>query len=110
MQYKEILKEKNLQHIDNAELWRMRYACMSNLHPDTQLPINPLFRASGFIPVNIPLIAMLALLPPTVLLKKQTFCTLLGQSSNQFYNFCFNYANRNASNEFKTSQMVGIGL
>ena len=47
----------------------MRYACMSNLHPDTQLPINPLFRASGFIPVNIPLIAMLALLPPTVLIK-----------------------------------------
>ncbi len=44
----------------------MKYICLSNLHPDTNIPINPLFRVSGFVPVNIPIIIALGLIPPTV--------------------------------------------
>ena len=32
----------------------------------------------------------------------------MGQIINQTYNFSYNYANRNASNEFSFKQLIGI--
>lgn len=44
----------------------MKYVCLSNLHPDTQQPIDIFFRVSAFVPVNIPIIILLGMIPPTV--------------------------------------------
>jgi len=70
IKYREILKDYS-SHLKNGnythdELWKMKYACMGSLHPETQEPINILFRWSSFAPVNIPIIMALSVLPPTV--------------------------------------------
>ncbi len=40
--------------------------CQSVLHPDTQEIINPLFRMSMFLPMNVPICAGMILSAPTV--------------------------------------------
>ena len=65
---------------------------MSNLHPETGNPIFPTFRWSAFAPMNIPIIVILAILPPT------TMNQVIGQSMNQTLNFGVNVANASASN------------
>lgn len=74
LKYREILKDYS-SHLKNGnytseELWKMKYACMGSLHPETQEPINILFRWSSFGPVNIPIIMGLSVLPPTVFLSR----------------------------------------
>ena len=44
----------------------MKYAVISTLHPDNEKPILLVFRGSSFVPTNIPIMAILALLKPTV--------------------------------------------
>lgn len=65
---------------------------MSNLHPETGNPVFPTFRWSAFAPMNIPIIILLAILPPT------TMNQVIGQSLNQTLNFGVNVANASASN------------
>lgn len=50
----------------DAELWEIRQAYESAVHSQTGEPINPLFRMSAFVPVNIPICAGMLLAPPTV--------------------------------------------
>jgi hypothetical protein len=97
----------------SSELWTMRYgknsnfqslklifsAVMSNLHPETGKPIFPTFRWSAFAPMNIPIIVMLAILPPT------TMNQVIGQSLNQTLNFGVNVANASASNTMNLQEI-----
>jgi hypothetical protein len=48
------------------ELWNMRYVVDSSIHPQTKEIIPMPFRTSSFVPSNIPVTIMLAVLPPTV--------------------------------------------
>ena len=74
------------------QLWDMKYAVMSNLHPETKEPVTAWFRWSAFGPMNIPPILFLAILPPT------TGNQIFGQSINQTLNFGVNISNSSASN------------
>ncbi len=47
----------------------MKYMCLSNLNQDSGEPIIRMFRVSGFVPTNIPLIIALGLIPPTVVFE-----------------------------------------
>lgn len=84
----------------NEELWKMNYIVKGNLHPETEQPVNKLFRWSTFVPVNVPIILGISVLPPTPL--NQIFF----QSLNQSYNFGLNFCNSSASNTKSTNEMV----
>lgn len=76
----------------NEELWDMYYVVKGNLHPETEKPVTKVFRWSGFVPTNIPIIVGISCLPPTPL--NQMFF----QSLNQSYNFGLNFCNSSANN------------
>lgn len=84
----------------NEELWDMYYVVKGNLHPETEKPLPKVFRWSGFVPVNTPIIMGISCLPPTPL--NQMFF----QSLNQSYNFGLNVCNSSASNVKTTTEMV----
>ncbi len=59
----------------------MKYAVISTLHPDNEKPILLVFRGSSFVPTNIPIMAILALLKPTVHFFSNSFI-----KNNVFFN------------------------
>jgi len=79
-------------------------AVASNLHPETGDPIVPFFRWSAYAPMNIPIIVMLAILPPT------TMNQVIGQSMNQTLNFGVNVCNSSASNSMDIQETVSKNL
>lgn len=81
----------------NEELWNIYYILKGNLHPETEKPVNKVFRWSAYVPANIPLIIGISVLPPT------TFNQIFFQSLNQSYNFGNNVCNASAANQ-KTTQ------
>lgn len=87
--YQEHLKTNKFT---SKELWVMKYAVMSNLHPETEKPVFSLCRWSAYAPMNIPIIVLLAILPPT------TMNQVIGQSLNQSLNFGVNVTNASATN------------
>lgn len=86
--------------LSDAELWQAKRVCDSSMHPQTGEIISPIFRLSAFTPVNIPICAGMLLAPPTII------NTIFWQWVNQSYNAGFNYANRNASGEQATTDIL----
>jgi len=43
------------------------------MHPETEKPLPMLFRTSGFVPINIPMVIGLSILPPTVKNNRYNF-------------------------------------
>lgn len=84
----------------DKELWDLYYIVKSNLHPETEEPVNKVFRWCAFVPTNIPLILGIAVLPPT------TFNQIFFQSMNQSYNFGVNVSNASASNQKSNNEMM----
>ena len=84
----------------DKELWDLYYIVKSNLHPETDQPVNKFFRWCNFVPTNIPLILGIAVLPPT------TFNQIFFQSLNQSYNFGVNISNASASNQKSTNELL----
>jgi len=72
----------------------------SNLHPETKDPIPILFRYSGFVPYNIPIIFSISLLPPTPINQA------LSQTLNQTYNFFLNVCNASTSNPMSKKELA----
>lgn len=95
---KEYLKTGQTKR-SNEELWDLHYIVKSNLHPETEQPVNYLFRWCNFVPTNIPLILGIAVLPPT------TFNQIFFQSLNQSYNFGVNVSNASASNQNSSTEL-----
>jgi len=79
--------------VSNAALWEARQVKESMVHPQTESVIPLPFRMAAFVPVNIPICAGMLLSAPTMV------NTIFWQWANQSYNAGFNYANRNASSE-----------
>lgn len=96
---KEYLKTGETK-LTNDELWNRYYIVKSNLHPETEQPVNKVFRWCNFVPTNIPLILGIAVLPPT------TFNQILFQSLNQSYNFGVNVSNASASNQKSNNELM----
>jgi len=86
--------------VSDEKLWKARWLVESTYHPDTQQPINKLFRFSCFIPVNIPIMIGMLLSP------KNAFSIPFWQAVNQTYNVGFNYSNRNINNPFTNTQLA----
>lgn len=84
----------------NEELWNLHYIVKGNLHPETEKPVNKLFRWSTFVPINIPIIIGISVLPPT------PFNQIFFQSLNQSYNFGLNTCNASASNTKPTNELI----
>ncbi|RLN51302.1 hypothetical protein BBJ29_003060 [Phytophthora kernoviae] len=84
----------------DSELWNLRQAYESAVHPQTGETVPVAFRLSAFVPVNIPICVGMLLAPPTLV------NTILWQWVNQSYSAGFNYANRNASNEQDNSTIM----
>ena len=76
----------------SEQLWDMKYAVMSNLHPETEQPVTAFFRWSAIGLRNIPPIFFLSILPPT------TGNQIFGQAINQTLNFGTNICNSSATN------------
>lgn len=86
----------------DEDLWRARRVLEASLHPDTKEPIFPLFRFSGFVPINMVLVT--ATVAPAVISSFPA--TAFIHFFNQTYNAAINYANRNASNPVPTARLV----
>jgi len=82
------------------ELWKAKKVVSAIIHQDTGKEIFPLFRLSCFVPANLFITA--GLLKP----NPSTGSVILWQFINQSYNLALNHANRNASNELKTSTIA----
>ena len=65
----------------------------SNANDKDELVVKP-FRMSGFVPVNVPILAGLVVAPPTM------FWTILLHVLNQSYNAGLNYGNKNSSSSY----------
>ncbi|KAA0157923.1 hypothetical protein FNF31_05651 [Cafeteria roenbergensis] len=90
--------------VTDADLWAARDVRDAVVHPDTGEPIPMVFRMSAFVPVNIPVAG-------GMVLAKATAPQLFWQGVNQSYNSGFNYANRNATVDVKTSELaMSFGL
>ena len=87
---------------DDAALWRAKSVVQAVLHPDTGERINPLFRMSAFMPVNLPITAGMLLSGPGA-------AQLFWQWINQSYNAGFNFANRNVK-DGSAPDLRSIGL
>jgi len=70
------------------------------IHSDTGEKIFPLFRLSGFVPVNVVICAGMLAPNPTL------FSVIFWQWINQSYNIALNHANRNASNQLSNSTIA----
>eukprot|EP01111_Echinosteliopsis_oligospora_P010455 TRINITY_DN3253_c0_g1_i1.p1 TRINITY_DN3253_c0_g1~~TRINITY_DN3253_c0_g1_i1.p1 ORF type:complete len:213 (+),score=38.10 TRINITY_DN3253_c0_g1_i1:269-907(+) len=81
-------------------LWEAKKIVDSTIHPDTGKKIPIPVRLSAFLPVNVIICAGMLMPNPSV------GATIFWQWINQSYNIAMNHANRNASNEMPTSQIV----
>lgn len=87
-------------NVTDSQLWKAQSLVSSIEHPDLKEPIPLPFRMSAFIPVNIPIV--LGMLTAGSSVPK----TLFWQWTNQTYNVCVNYSNRNASNAMSYQQLA----
>lgn len=86
--------------LKDSELWDLRQAYESAVHPQTGETVHVAFRLAAFVPVNIPICVGMLLAPPTLV------NTIFWQWVNQSYSAGFNYANRNASSEQDNSTIM----
>ncbi|KAG7400882.1 Sideroflexin-5 [Phytophthora boehmeriae] len=84
----------------DSELWNLRQAYESAVHPQTGETVPVAFRLAAFVPANIPICVGMLLAPPTLV------NTVFWQWVNQSYSAGFNYANRNASSEQDNSTIM----
>ena len=82
------------------EIRRAQTVVSTAIHPDTGEFIPWLFRWSSFVPANIPISFGMIITPPT------PFNTILWNWINQTYNASLNYANRNASSDYSTNDII----
>eukprot|EP00164_Ancoracysta_twista_P013632 GFYU01021845.1.p1 GENE.GFYU01021845.1~~GFYU01021845.1.p1 ORF type:complete len:333 (-),score=79.35 GFYU01021845.1:263-1261(-) len=101
---KDILQKYEAGFVDsgvtNVDLWEARKLRDSTLHPDTGEKILAPLRMSGFVPTNIPI--CVGLLMP----NQSIYMTIFWQWINQSYNLASNFANRNASTEMTTQEIL----
>ena len=70
------------------------------MHPDSGENLPTLFRMSGFLYFNVPTLFLMVCLSPTPL------NTFMSHWLNQSYNAGLNYANRNASCKYTSTDMA----
>lgn len=90
--------------VTEDELWSARKIWQAAYHPETREKIFWAFRFSAWMPVNVVVVAGM-LLP-----NLSTAGSVFWQVANQCVNVAFNHANRSASNEMTTGQLLkGFG-
>lgn len=77
---------------DRAKLWEARAVVEACVHPKTGETLNPLFRMSAFIPVNIFIVPFMMLPSTMASPARQIFIHWFNQS----YNCAVNYSNRSS--------------
>jgi hypothetical protein len=104
----QVTAQEKQQILRGIELWN------SHCNDKGEL-VSRLFRMCGFVPVNVPIIALMMLTKPTMGM------TAFSQALNQSYNAGLNYGNKNSSCEYTNQDLlqgygaalgssVGIGL
>eukprot|EP00757_Euglenozoa_sp_SAG-D1_P013893 gene13893-566_t len=91
-------KSDGLSH-DHESLWSAKKKINAVKHPDDNTTINPLFRFSCFVPMNICI--LLGMLRAT-----STPAIMFFQAFNQSYNVAVNYANRNKTTPTKMEEIA----
>ena len=86
--------------LSNKELWNRNYIVGANLHPESGEPISFPFRFAALPILNMPVIAGIALLPPTPINQA------ISQTVNQCYNFGVNVANASLANPMTRTEMI----
>ena len=89
--------------VDKQDIVKIRKAqtvVSTAIHPDTGEFIPWPMRFSSFIPTNLPIAFGMLFMAPS------TFNTIFFQWLNQTYNASLNYANRNASSKYTTSDIM----
>lgn len=82
------------------ELIKAWWIYNSSIHPDTKEPMHFLFKMSGFVIVNTPILF------GTLLTKPTPFNLMFWQWVNQSYNAGSSYVNRNASSKYTTNDLL----
>lgn len=79
----------------DEELWTMKFAVDGSVHPTTNDVINPLFRMSAFMPLNVPIVTAMTM--PAVIASPAA--TIGVHWLNQSLNCAVNYANRSGDSQ-----------
>jgi len=89
--------------MNQEDLWAHQRVLQTATHPDTGAILHPLLRFSSFMPTNI-FIATYMMLPSTV---RSPVRSMGIHWFNQSYNCVVNFANRNASSDVSTADILG---